>query len=214
MAQEGKQKGLKPAVEVARQAFLYGQGDGKQVSDTRKLAELSGLHTQTILKHMPGWLKEREEIISNSSDFALGLSLSKEVQSDRDKRMTFLSDQIKQIMWEMDNLDNVIEKLESICGNFSLNTENGDDAIKLFDRYLRASLNKANLRSQFLALHKQWADFSGVLDVKDISVVRAREIAKGQGKMQLKKLEAEENQGPKNITRTGVFARPAIETQE
>jgi hypothetical protein len=140
--------------------------------------------------------------------------LSKEVQSDRDKRMTFLSDQIKQIMWEMDNLDNVIEKLETICGNFSLNTENGDDAIKLFDRYLRASLNKANLRSQFLALHKQWADFSGVLDVKDISVVRAREVAKGLGKVDLKKLEAEAQETPRNVGRTGVFARPSVNIEE
>lgn len=210
----GMANALKPNVSATRQLFLYGNGDGKRILSIPALQKLTGCHPDTIRKHLPAWEKEAEKILINSNDSCLAFSLSEESLAAHESDMIFLRDNISQIKWEMDNLDNVIEKLETICGNFSLNTENGDDAIKLFDRYLRASLNKANLRGQFLAAQKQWTSLSGIVDLKDIQVVRQREIAKGKGKMDLKKLEAEENQGPKNITRTGVFARPALEAGE
>lgn len=208
------EKRRRPGIDAARQAYLYGQGDGKPVVSTQKLAEIADCTDKTILKWIPEWKQEKEEILLNSPSTTLGLMLSEKDLAAHKSDMEFLRSNINQIKWEMDNLDNIIEKFEEICGNFSLNSENGDDAIKLFDRYLRASLNKSSLRAQFLAAQKQFFAMSGVGDLKDIEAVRAREIAKGKGKMDLKKLEAEENQGPKNITRTGVFARPALEAGE
>lgn len=207
-------KGVKPEVASARQLFLYGAGDGKRIISTKELCRRTGIHESTVWRNMPAWEKEAEELLANTSESALALSLSAKDLQEHKADMEFLRSNINQIKWEMDNLDNIIEKFEEICGNFSLNSENGDDAIKLFDRYLRASLNKSSLRAQFLAAQKQFFAMSGVGDLKDIEAVRAREIAKGKGKLDLKKLEAEENQGPKNITRTGVFARPALEAGE
>jgi transcription initiation factor TFIIIB Brf1 subunit/transcription initiation factor TFIIB len=206
MAQSGKDYGKRPGVVAARLAYLYGVGDGKPVVSTKRLAEIGECTEKTILRHIPEWHKEKEELIVNAPETELGLRLSKETLDAHKKDLAFLRSDLNSIKWEMSNLDNSIAKLEGICENFSLNSDNGDDALKLFDRYLRASLNKSSLRSQFLAAQKRWVELSGVEAVGDVQVTAAKALATGQVKLALKREETET--GPKEaVAATGIFAR-------
>lgn len=205
----------KPAVESARQLFLYGAGDGKRVLSTQALAVAVGVHEQTIRAHMGSWQKEAEELISNTSENGLALALSKATLEDHKKDLLHLRNDVDSIKFEMNSLDDVIETLSGICENFSLNSDNGDKALSLFDRYIKASLNKSHLRGQFLAAEKRWAAASGIEAVADISVTAAKAMSVGKAKLELKKLENEEGPRDANRMSSGVFARPAkLEIEE
>lgn len=122
--------------------------------------------------------------------------------------MAFLRDDINSIKWEIDNLNVVIAKFEDILDKFSFNTDNGDEAIKLFDRYLRASLNKSNLRSQFLAAEKRWVDLSGVAAMGEVQLTAAKTKAQGLAKLDVKKAAEEDRPRDVNSPGGGFFKRP------
>lgn len=198
---------VKKEWHLARQLCIYGDGDGRPIGSPEKLAELTGLATKTIRKYIEGWLSEREEMVSGSSTQTLELQLSaKELQLHK-KDMIFLRSQIDQVEWEMANLESIIAKLEGICENFSLNTDNGDKALQLFDSYLRACANQQKLRQQFLQLQKQWTSLVGVDALQDIAVTRAKADATLLAKMDARKAEAAE--GVRDVTPAGlgVFRR-------
>lgn len=197
-------KGTKPEIEVARQLYLYGAGDGKRVISTKGLVEATGLHPETIANHLPKWEKQAEEILINSNSVGLGLELSaKDLQLHKDC-MNTLAEQLKQIEWEMDKISDIAADLRQ----WAKETSDPEESFQMLDRYLRSMGSKATLRSQFLAYQKQFATLSGVIDLKDISVTAAKEMSKGRAKL---KLKSEENgDPPKNAgsNLTGVFARP------
>ncbi len=125
--------------------------------------------------------------------------------------MAHLRDQINQVKWESDNLDVLIARLETLVEKFA-GTDDSDKAITLFDRFLRASLNKQNLRSQFLALQRQYTKLSGVDGPMDVALTRENTIATGKAKLDLKAGDKLENV---TNSRSGIFAtRDAVDTQE
>lgn len=204
-------KGCKRSLEAARQACLYGEGDGRPVMSVKRLMELGQASEKTILKHLPSWQAEREELAANSSGQSLALGLSAKELDLHKSDMQILRKELQQIKWELDNLDDSVEKLEALTEKLC-DAANGDpevvaQATSIFSKYLNASLNKQNLRKQFLALQKQWTSLSGVEGLMDVALVREREMEKGRVKIALKKegLEPE----PRNVgpTMGGVFVR-------
>lgn len=199
--------GTKFEVDTARQLFLYGAGDGRRILNAKALAEASGLHIETIRKRMPQWLKEAEGILSGASSSGLALNLSRETMDLHKSNMVFLEKQLQLIKYELDTMDTITEKLEDWLDKFSGENE-FEKAIQIFHDWQRASGTKSSLRSQFLALQKQHATLSGIVDLKDIEVVRAKEISKGKAKLEMQKLTQQEaaNGGDmRNATPMGFF---------
>jgi len=182
---------VKFEVETARQLFLYGAGDGKRVLNPHALAEASGLHISTIQRWMKTWLAEAEQLLSGASTNGLALNLSKDTMSLHKSNMVFLEKQLQVIKYELDTMDTITEKLEAWLDKFSGENE-FEKAIQIFHDWQRASGTKSSLRSQFLALQKQHATLSGIVDLKDIEVVRAKEISKGKAKLEMQKLSQQE----------------------
>ena len=196
----------------ARQLFLYGSGDGRRVTNVPELARLSNVTEETIRKWLPKWEAEVEEILAGSSEGGLGLGLSaKELQLHKSD-MVHLRSQLTQVKWESDNLEGLIASLEGLVEKFA-GTDESDKAVVLFDRYLRASLNKQNLRGQFMQLQRQYTKLSGVEGLLDISLTREKTIATGKAKMDLK---AGEGKDPRDVTpsRSGIFALEMPATQD
>lgn len=214
MAQAGSLKGCRPGIAIARQAYLYGQGDGKPVTTTSRLAEIAGMTEKAIIRHLPTWQAEREELISNSPETTLAIQLSAKDLQLHKSDMIHLRDQIQQVKWEIDSLDDSIAKLEGIVDRISRNSDNGDAAVALLDRYLRASSNKQFLRKQFLSLQSQWVKLSGVEGLLDVGLTREKELVKGKVKHELKSLGQEGT--PRDVTpvNSGVFARRAQDAPE
>lgn len=201
--------GAKPKFEIdtARQLFLYGNGDGRRIINANALAAETGLHIETIRTHMRKWLVEAEELLSGSSKFGLALKLSGETMNLHKSNMVFLEKQLQVIKYELDTMDTITEKLEGWLDKFSGENE-FEKAIQIFHDWQRASGTKSSLRSQFLALQKQHATLSGIVDLKDIEVVRAKEISKGKAKLEMQKLSQQEaaNGGEmRNATPMGFF---------
>jgi len=211
MAQAGSLKGCKPGVALAREAYLYGQGDGRPVTSCAKLAEIGGVTTQTITKHMPTWQKEREEIILNSEGTSLAIQLSAKDLHLHKSDMIHLREQIQQVKWEIDSLDDSIEKLGTWVDRISINSDNGEAAVILLDRYLKATSNKQFLRKQFLALQSQWVKLSGVEGLLDVGLTREKELVKGKARLELKTLGLEPPQRDVTPGQAAVFARRAQE---
>lgn len=198
-------KGLKPELEIARQACLYGTGDGNPVMNVQKLSKLSGVGEHTIRKYLPGWQAERESIVTSSNPVALGISLSKKQLEQNTKDLDFLRNQINLVKYELDQLETVTERLGEWMDKFD-----GDDiptALQIFASWERGAGQRSSLRSQFIALKKLWDEKSAIDGLRDVALVREREMEKGRVKIALKKegVEAE----PKLVgpTTNGVFVR-------
>jgi hypothetical protein len=178
-----------------------------------KLEELSGVTGETIRKHLPEWEKEAEEILVASSEFSLGLRLSAEKLHLHESDMIHLRDQIQQVKFELEKMDQITARLADWLDKFD--EEQRQEALTIFDAWQRACGQKASLRSQFLALQKQWTSLEGIVDLKDISVVREKEIAKGKAKLEIKQLENEKPSAPRPVG-GGVFSRPEklLDSQE
>lgn len=194
-------------IDTARQLFLYGAGDGKRVINAQALADQTGLHIETIRRHMRKWLAEAEALLSGASQNGLALNLSRETMDLHTSNMIFLEKQLQVLKYELDTMDTITEKLEDWLDKFSGENE-FEKAIQIFHDWQRASGTKSSLRSQFLALQKQHATLSGIVDLKDIEVVRAKEISKGKAKLEMQKLTQQEaaNGGDmRNATPMGFF---------
>jgi hypothetical protein len=200
--------GLKSEVVAARQLYLYGAGDGKRVISVQALVKATGLHEQTIGKHMPGWQKEAEEILMNSNETGLGLSLSAKELSLHKSDMCHLRQQIQQVKWELDTIESITSKLEGWMDKFNGEDGEQDKALRILEAWQRNCGQKSSLRGQFLSLQKQWTSLSGVVDLKDIQVTKEKAIAVGKAKLDIKKLENESGVRDVGNPLSGVFKRP------
>lgn len=203
---------VKAETQTARQLFLYGNGDGHRVLGVQALVKATGLHEATIWKHMPKWQKESEDILANTSESGLALSLSKESLKAHELDMLALRGQIDQVKWELETLEDVTEKLENWMDKFSGDSESQDKALRILEAWQRNCGQKSSLRSQFLSLQKQWTSLSGIVDLKEVQITREKTMAVGRAKLKLKSEETNNETGLKTPTaRGGIFARPALD---
>jgi septal ring factor EnvC (AmiA/AmiB activator) len=197
---------LKSEIVTARQLYLFGAGDGKRVIGVQALCEATGLHEQTIWKYIKGWQKEAEDLLVASSGNALGLALSAKQLEQHTKDMDALRDQLDQVKWELKTIEKITAKLEGWMDKFSGDEGEQDKALRILEAWQRNCGQKSSLRSQFLALQKQWTSLSGVVDLKDIQVVKEKAMATGRARLALKKEETETEPKAANPA-TGIFAR-------
>ena len=201
MARNGATYLMRAETAHARTLFLYGDGNGKRITAVPALAKAAGVAEGTIHRHLRAWEAEYEDLVIQSDPTAQALKLGGEQLTLHRKALSTLADQIEQIQWEIAQFDEITASLEKICDNFSLNTDNGDKALQLFSAYLSARGGKDNLRRTFMSMHKQYADMTGIMDLKDIQTTASKELEKGRVRIQLKKEQAES--GPRDVTPEG-----------
>lgn len=201
-------KGVKGEYAIARSLCLYGNGDGKPIASADKLAELSGLHVNTIRRHLPNWLKEREEAVADSNECGLALRLSAENSAKHTKDCELLRNEMDQVAWELKNLNKIIAQFEGFLDKFdSASIEERAVALSSFEALVRGSLNKQSLRKSFLELQARWTKHVGVDGLMEVGLTRAKADATLAAKMEAKK--AENQEGVRDVTPAGlqVFQR-------
>jgi len=189
---------IKSETQIARQLFLYGAGDGKRVLSAKALCKATGLHEATIQRHMGKWQKESEELLSGASDCGVALHLSRETLDAHDRDMIVLRGQINQIAFELKNIERITARLEGWIDKFDGEDGEKDQALRILEAWQRNCGQKAALRSQFLALQKQWVSLSGVADMQEIQATREKTIVVGKAKLELKK--EENNAGIRDVS--------------
>lgn len=197
---------MKSETRNARQLFLYGNGDGKRVTGVKALVAATGLHEQTIWKHIPAWQKEVEEMVSKTSESGLALHLSGESMKAHETDMSHLRNLVEANKFQQTEIEDVTEKLEGWMDKFSGSPDDQDKALKILDLWVRTCGQKSTLISQFLSLQKQWTSLAGITDLKEIQITREKALAVGRAKQ---KLKSEENEAstPAPMIRGGIFAR-------
>lgn len=194
----------------ARELFLFGKGDGKPIRNTRKLSELSGAAEKTIRSWLPTWEKESAEIAAQGSPTALALHLSAETL-DQDKRdRAFVRDQVDQLTWELQNLDELTAKLEGLTDRFAELALDGEQellekAMRTFNAWLQGAGMKSKLRTQYIAMKKLWDEKQGLDAARGVAEVSAREMAKTAARLQARKdVSSDRGEEPRRIG-GGVF---------
>lgn len=188
-----KRQAEKPGIAKARLAYLYGVNGSPPVVTTKELCEIAGVAEKTIWKHTATWKLEAERIAVKDSKAASGLTLSDDTQKQASKDVEFLRSQLDQMMTEIEQIDKTVTKLETILEQFD--TGDKDFLVKCFDFYLRASLNKQNLRKQWLAANTRWTSISGVDSITDIQVAGAKTVAVARAKMSVENATEEDAPG-------------------
>ena len=174
----------KTGLKAARLAFLYGEGDGKPVVNVQRLCEISGCREQAVRRHVHTWLREKEDLVSKGSQTSLALHLSAETLQLHKSDVSALRLELDSCKNEMRNLTPIIETIGGLIEH--LTEDDRENALALFDRYLRASLNKTNVTKRFLALQSQWTKLSGVDSLMTIQETGAKALTLARAKLESK----------------------------
>lgn len=182
-----KLKGTMPEIAAARISFLFGNGGGVPVQNTKELARLHNLSEKTIRKYVPTWLKESEEKAAKVNNEVLGLSLSNgplsvppETLVASNKDTDFLRKRLDDLKNEIENIDKTVNWLEKILNSFD--NDEKEFLSTAFQFYLRTSANKQSLTKQYLAVHTRWTAVAGVDSIREIQVAGAKAVSVAQAK--------------------------------
>jgi hypothetical protein len=105
--------------------------------------------------------------------------------------MKTLESELAQIQWELKIITEITAMLEGWMDKFSGDNGEQDKALRILEAWQRNCGQKASLRSQFLALQKQWTAFVGLSALQDVQVTKEKALATGRAKLELKKEESE-----------------------
>jgi hypothetical protein len=198
---------MRAETRYAKQMFLHGDGNGAPVRNVARLSELSGVSGETIRKHLPEWEKEAAQLLASSSEVGLALVLSEEKLDQHSKDSAFMRNQLDKLKFEIETLEKMAVRLGEWMDKFD--GDQLDQALQIFDAWQRATGTESSLRGQFIAMKKLWDQKVGIDALQDIGMTRQKEIAKGQGKLAVKQMEAETGPTTRNVGASGVFARPS-----
>ena len=134
-----KQRGAVSArTRAARELFLHGNGDGKPVTGTIRLAELAGIHPGTVEKYRPVWERERKAMALETMGKG---KLGREVTASD---LQLHDANILQLQVEM-------ERLKSLLPSLTAGSDAHRDTLKLYTATVKAWTEESGLRAHFEA---------------------------------------------------------------
>lgn len=186
-------KHVTAGLELARQAFLYGTGDGEPVLDTMELIRISGLSGHTIKKNLKSWVREREQILIESGKSALGYHLSGETLEKHREDVEFLRAQSDKLKIEAETLpeieENLLTILENMAENLDFEPDDADKLISLTNKFFAAVQSRQKVLTLFLATQKRWQESSGMASQLKAWETGQREAEKGRARVESKQKE-------------------------
>lgn len=176
-------------VALARQAYLFGVGnDGVPLRDRQRLLELSTVHSDTLARHIARWEKEAEEIARSAGQNALGFCLREDAMAAHAADVDFLRREMDRTKDEVDNVDEIQWKLDTLLERIGDSCEFGpehiDSVSRLLESYFKHSLNRKSLLSLFLSLEKQWMESSAIRGTISAYETSLKEQAKRRAKQE------------------------------
>ena len=203
-------------VAFTRLAYLYGIGnDGVPVKSHEKLLELSGVHNDTLRRHVAKWEREAEEIAKSTSDYAQGFGLSEETVESHRHDVEFLRKTADSLKNELENLPKATESLynvlDGIRDNLALTSEDFATIARTVESYCRLSMNRQKVLSLYMATRKAWQDASAVSSMLAAGEVTMKENAKRKARQAMedadRRAPASTDAGAAAAANTGLFRR-------
>lgn len=173
----------------ARLAYLYGVGapdPGIPCRNKAWLLEVATVDRKTLDKHLAVWDEEMEAIARSQPENQFGLVLREDVMNAHAADVDFLRREMDRTKDEIDNVDEIQLKLdtllERIADSCELGPDSQDSVSRLLENYFKHSLNRKSLLTLFLALEKQWQHASAVSSTISAYETSLKERARRQAK--------------------------------
>lgn len=179
---DAPEKRTKSETRVARQLYLYGDGDGKRVVSVQLLREKTGLSEATLRRRLPEWEREAEEILTANSEGAFRIRLTADEIAFHKANISFLEAQIKECKFELDNLSDITERLMRLTEKFSDDPDMRMEALQLFNSWVQSCGKRSTLRASFLAMQKQHATLTGIVGKIDAAIAYDKTLQTGLAK--------------------------------
>jgi len=209
----GSRPGQKDGVALARQAFLYGIGNGGvPLRDRAALVALSQVTDGTLRRHIQQWEEDAEKLAQSAADRSYGLRVKEETLLQHEADVSFLRREADRIKDEVDNVDDIQRELWDLVQSISAisSTEQIDSLVGLIDRYIKKSVNRQSLLSLFLSLQKRWQDSSGMTGSIDATVAGMKEVEKQKRIQELRDKHppgSDDRAGPDHVKNGAIFKR-------
>ena len=199
---------LSAKVQAARQLFLYGGPDGKRVLEPPVLAKRVGCHVSSIWSYIKDWSREFETLLIQTSDFELGTVLSDEDVEKFRSDVNWARKVTDELRKEHDLVETLEENLFRFIENGDFSEETEHRLVTLAEKFFSAVHTKSKLRSQWIAMEKEWVRMSGIEGKMEIVQNAEKARAIGRVKIDLKREETEQTPGLKVAKKPvgGIFA--------
>lgn len=184
----------KTGTHVAKLAFLYGQGDGKPVTDVERLAEIGGVTRATIYNNLPEWKREMEMILSESGDFGISVRLSSETLAEHKATTATLEKIVAEIRAELRELPKMEKFLRDLLDRFQQEAENVlefQSALAVFNMWVTTCGTRKALQTQLIAAQKAWKENAGIDTAFAVTETREKTMATGKAKLEIERQKAE-----------------------
>ena len=187
----------------ARLMYLYGTGapdPGIPCRNQKHLVEVSTVDPKTFSRHRQIWDQELETMARSAKDNPFGIALREESLVQHAEDVDFLRRQADQLKDEIDNVDEIQSRLESLVESISrspgLLAGESDKLLRLLDSYFRHSMNRQKLLSLLLSVQSRWQDSSGVSGTLSAFEVAQKETAKRKAKQAGEEAQGANGSGP------------------
>lgn len=185
---------------LARQLFLFGDGDGRPVTALKTLAKRTGCSECNLARRVPEWTEEREDLLRASS--TINLDISAETMRKHAEDVAFLRERADALEAEVETSDEIAQGLRDAL----LDAGGGDHLHKLLNSFIKTALSSQKATTQWLAVQKRWVESSGVESKLKAFSASETEKARAKARLSVKSEEPE----VKLVTSEpphGVFAR-------
>lgn len=192
MARSGKENpNLSVKVQAARQLFLYGDADGKRVLEPTVLAERVGCHPSSVWSYVKDWSREYENMLIQANNFELGTVLSDDDVKKFKSDLLWLTKQTSEVKSEVDLTEKVEERLYKLLAEKDFSPEAESRFGDLLEKFFTAVHTKSKLRTQWIAMEREWIKLSGIEGKMEIVQNAEKARAVGRVKIDLKREENE-----------------------
>lgn len=187
---------------LARQLFLFGDGDGRPVTTLKTLAKRTGCSECNLARRVPDWTREREALLRESS--TINLDISAETLRKHADDVAFLRERADTLEAEVRTSDAVAETLRAALVGAGAD----EDLHQTLNSFIKSAMNAQKATTQFLAVQKRWVENSGIEAKLKAFSASETEKARGLARLSVKSEVTEvELPLPSNRPVQGVFAR-------
>ncbi len=180
--------GQKAGTRVARQAFLYGEGNGRRVLDVKRLAEIGGLNEATVRRWLPGWEQELENDLRGSTENGIKLHLSAEILREHRKHELFFRNSLNETIQADKEAGELASVLRRAIREAAVHDKDAAEAVlSQVNAFCNMVASKKTLQTQAVMLKKAWNEASGMSGAMAVAETREKTLATGRAKLEIQR---------------------------
>lgn len=165
-------------VIAARQYFLFGDESGNRIIDPKQLADKVGCHFTSILRHIPSWSEEYEQMLIGRNGCEWKIALTEQTLTRYKNGVALLERQADQIEAELEAYGESVTFLRELLRKFDFQKGDAKEALSAIQTFLQTVGSEKFLREHWMKVHKFWIETSGMQSRISVAEIFEKEVAK------------------------------------